>query len=407
MSDLFSVEKALDRILAVFHPVSEESISVIDAVDRILAESVQTPFGLPIFTNSSMDGYAVVSRDTQGASPTNPIFLKISQDIPAGSLQMLEVRPGEAARIMTGAPLPPGSDSVVPVEDTDGTHPVGDQVAIFQPAQPGQAVRPAGMDIQAGQLVYSPGKRLTPQDIGFLTSLGLHTIKAYRRPRVALFSSGDELATPGTPLKFGQIYNANSAMLAASLHKLGAVVVDLGVAQDTPQSIEAIFQKAEEANPDLILSSAGVSVGAYDYVRQAVEKQGELTFWKVNMRPGKPLAVGRINRIPFIGLPGNPVSAFVGFQVFVVPVIYKLGGSPGHQRRITTAELLDDVESDGRESYLRAEVIQTENNITVGLTGHQGSANLYALTRANALLILPAGVKSLPAGSRAKVWILD
>jgi molybdopterin molybdotransferase len=236
--------------------------------------------------------------------------------------------------------------------------------------------------------------------------LGVPHVLVYRKPRVALFSSGDELLPPEAPLTEGKIRDSNSYTLAALLEDAGAQVIRLGVARDARDSVQALLDKAVEQNVDLILTSAGVSVGAFDFVKQVIEVHGRMDFWRVNMRPGKPVAFGEYKQTPFIGLPGNPVSAYVGFEVFVRGALGRLSGSSITVRptvRVTCAEQID---SDGRESYLRGQVVEENGSLVARLTGHQGSGNLHSLVQANALLIIPAGVKCVPAGQEVQAWLI-
>jgi molybdopterin molybdotransferase len=361
---------------------------------------------MPPFTNSSMDGFAVRSEDVETASSQNPIHLRVIQDIPAGTGNPSPLQAGEAARIMTGAPLPTGADTIIPVEEIDPQQANSVGITIHKIHKAGVYIRPKGHDIRKGTVILPAGKLLTPQDVGLLASFGYADVKVSTKPRVAIFSSGDELAQPGQPLGPGMIYDSNIFMLTGLLLEHGAQVSNLGTAHDDPQDIYSHLSNSLELQPDFILSSAGVSVGTYDYVRQIISENGQIEFWRVNMRPGKPLAFGNFKGIPFIGLPGNPVSAFVGCLVFVLPVIRKLGGFNPYDTKIVTGQLDEAVESDGRESYLRCKISKKPDGFSVALTGHQGSGNLFALTQANALLILPSGVKSLPAGSEVKVWVL-
>lgn len=416
MANILSVKEAQARILSFFQPVDVEIIPLAECAGRVLAEDITAPGDLPPFANSSMDGFAVRSADVQTAIKNKPVLLKIVADIPAGIPTSTVIQAGQAARIMTGAPLPEGADAVVPVEDTDhpsgpaaqgAPQPVLDHVRILRNAQPGAFIRPRGQDVQQGQTLLTKGRRLKPQEVGMLATIGRAEVLVFRRPRVALFSSGDELAQPGQTLAPGQIYDSNSYFLAATLEREGAQVIRLGTARDNPLQIEALLDSAVEHRIDLIVTSAGVSVGAFDYVRQVIESKGRLNFWTVNMRPGKPLAFGSFSEVPLISLPGNPVSAFVGCRVFVLPVIRKLSGREEWfaQRRLATIE--KPIESDGRESYLRANVQNQAGKLVAALTGHQGSGNLYSLVQANALLIVPSGVKSLPSGTEVEIWFFD
>lgn len=409
MAGLLSVEEAQQRVLSVFRPVETEIVAISACAGRILAENLDAPQDFPAFDNSSMDGFAVLADDVARATAESPVRLRIIDDIPAGSNSSQTVGPGQAARIMTGAPLPPGADAVVPVEDTSfATGPAGalesGAVTVFRGARPGANIRPRGQDVRKNQRLLSVGRRIQPQDVGVLASAGKAEVRVYRRPRVALFSSGDELVPPGRPLGPGQIYDSNQYVLAALLEREGAEVIRLGTAADDPQAIEALLRRGVEAGAELIVTSAGVSVGAFDYVRQVIEAHGRLDFWKVNMRPGKPLAFGEFQGVPLIGLPGNPVSSFVGCLVFVLPALYRLAGRSQPTLRRDRAITGEPIESDGRESYLRAVVRYEGGRPVATLTGHQGSGNLFSLVQANALLIVPSGVKSLPSDSEVEIW---
>jgi molybdopterin molybdotransferase len=410
---LLSVDQARERILSHFQPVTTETLPLTECSNRVLAEDIVATSDLPPFDNSSMDGFAVRAADVAQAVAASPRSLRVVADIPAGSYPTISLAPGEAARIMTGAPVPAGADAVVPVEDTNFDHrdagtPAPDEVQIFKFAKSGANIRPRGLDLRAGDVVLKKGRILKPQDLGLLAMLGFAKVLVYRRPRVALFSSGDELLPVDAPLEDGKIHDSNSYTLAALAEDAGAEVVRLGVAKDSHDSVKALFEKAVESNVDLILSSAGVSVGAFDFVKEVIESNGQMDFWRVNMRPGKPLAFGAYRNIPFIGLPGNPVSAFVGFEVFVRAAIQRLSGSLSSSRPTVRVRCEEQIDSDGRESYLRAQVHSAgeDGALVARLTGHQGSGNLYSLVQANALLIIPAGVKCVPAGQEVNAWLI-
>src|SRR6266487_41248 len=408
---LLSVDQARERIFSHFQPVTTETLPLTGCSNRVLAQDISAANDLPPFDNSSMDGFAIRAVDVADAAIDSPRGLRVVADIPAGSHPTVSLAPGEAARIMTGAPIPDGADAVVPVEDTDfdnrdaGTS-APNEVQIFKAAKVGANRRPRGMDIRAGEIVLNKGRVLKPQDIGLLAMLGVADVLVYRKPRVALFSSGDELLPADAPLEEGKIRDSNSYALAALSEEAGAEVVRLGVAKDNPDAVKALLEKAVELDVDLILSSAGVSVGAFDFVKQVIESNGKMDFWRVNMRPGKPLALGEYRKIPFIGLPGNPVSAFVGFEVFVRATIQRLRGSLNGGRQTVRVRCEEQIDSDGRESYLRAQVYEEDGNFMARLTGHQGSGNLYSLVQANALLIIPAGVKCVPAGQEVNAWLI-
>jgi molybdopterin molybdotransferase len=279
-------------------------------------------------------------------------------------------------------------------------------VRLFEPASAGANIRSRGSDIGAGRVALRAGSVIRPQELGLLSMLGKSNVCVHRRPIVAILSSGNELLAPHRALRPGSIRDTNSSTLAGLAMASGCQVLRLGIARDTRQAIEARLKPAVKKRADIIVSSAGVSVGALDLVRNVVQVHGQLLFWRVNVRPGKPLAVGRYRGIPLIGLPGNPVSAFVGFELFVRPAIDCLAGRKAGLRRKVLARLAEPITSDGRESYLRATVEEQHGTYSLVLTGHQGSGNLLSLVQANALLVLPAGVKSLAAGDQVEAWLL-
>ncbi len=405
--NMLSVSEARERILSNFKTTATEGIPLVVCVSRVLATDVSATQEFPLFDNSAMDGFAIRAEDSSASNVT----LRVVADIPAGSTPTVHIKAGEAARIMTGAQLPTGANAVIPVENTDfnnqeaGTS-APETVSFEKKMKAGDNVRPRGMDIHAGEMVIKKGQTLKPQDLGLLAMLGISNVEVYKKPRVALLSSGDELLAVDAPLESGKIRDSNSYTLAASIESAGGDVLRLGVAKDTRASVEELFQKAMSEDVDFILSSAGVSVGAFDYVKEVIEANGSLNFWRVNMRPGKPLAFGKYLDKQFIGLPGNPVSAFVGFEVFVRPVLERLSGKLGSSRRRIKVRSGEEIESDGRESYLRAK-LREENGIQIAqLTGHQGSGNLLSLVQADALLIIPAGVKCVPAGQEVEALLL-
>jgi molybdopterin molybdotransferase len=408
---LMSVSEAQKRLLSFFSPLDVEKVPLDHSAGRTLAENIHSTMDLPPFSNSSMDGFAVHSADVGGADSDHPVTLQVSADIPAGTISVNPLPTGKSARIMTGAPVPEGADAVVPVENTDFNYREAGQdapesVKIFRAARPNDFLRPKGQDVRQGELVMEKGSSLRPQDLGFLGMLGVAKLPLYRQPRVAIFSTGDELVPVDKPLAPGKIHDANTYILVAAIQEAGAVPIRLGIVPDRAADVEASLEHAVTQGVDLILSSAGVSVGAFDFVRSVVEARGKLDFWRVNMRPGKPLAFGHYRDIPFIGLPGNPVSSFVGFEVFVRPAIMKMNGQNAFSRKTARVRLLEMIESDGRESYLRAIVKRKEGSLVARLTGHQGSGNLRSLVQANALLVIPSAVKSLPAGAEVDAWLL-
>ncbi len=411
---LLSVSEALNRLLAEFRPLESEAADLEASLGRVLAETLTAPLNLPPFANSSMDGYAVRAADVAGARPEAPAALAVVADIPAGARPSdTPLSAGSAARIMTGAPMPPGADAIVPIEATDdarssaGGPPPG-TIRILAPAPPGANVRRPGEDVRAGEVVLSAGRVIRPAEIGLLAALGVSQVPVVRRPRVAVLSTGDELVEVSRPLGPGQIRDSNSYTLAALVAAYGGQPIRLSRAPDRLAAVRERLDQAHAAGADLVLSSAGVSVGAHDVVRQALEEDGALDFWRVDMRPGKPVAFGRVHGIPFMGLPGNPVSAAVTFEVFARPAILKMGRRPSLKKPQVQARLDDAIASDGRESYLRAVVRrEAQGGYAARLTGGQGSNLMTSLTQANALLVVPAGVKHVAAGESLTAWMLD
>lgn len=413
MPDLLSVDEAVARILSDAAPLGSEIIPLVDALGRVLAEPVTSTINLPPFANSSMDGFAVRAAETAGASQEAPIRLRVAMDIPAGAAPDGSLKPGEAARIMTGAPVPEGADAVIPVEATDQHFRSGDDaplpetVSLYQSVRVGDSVRPVGEDIHAGETVLQAETLLRPPELGVLASLGQAQVPVIRRPRVAIVSTGDELVEFDEALAPGKIRNSNSLTLAALVTQYGGEAIRIPVARDTLEDTRRRFNEALAHEPDIVLSSAGVSVGAFDVVRVVLEEVGAINFWRVNLRPGKPLAYGAIGarRVPFFGLPGNPVSAMVTFDVFVRPVLMKLS-----RRRdaIPTIQAVVDeaIESDGRRSYLRATLVNAPDGWHARLTGTQSSGALSSMVLADGLLIVPEGVKHVEAGTSLPVRVL-
>jgi molybdopterin molybdotransferase len=409
---MLSVSDARARILAIFAPVATESLSIAALAGRVLAGDIRAKNDFPLFNNSSVDGFALQTSDISSASPASPITLPVIADIRAGTAPDRPIQSGQCARIMTGAPMPAEADAVIMVEDTNfNDRQAGSMapktVAVYKTLRPGENVRRRGADLHADDKVIPAGRRLRAQEIGLLAMLGLPEVPVYRKPKVALLSSGDELLPVEVPLTPGKIHDANSYILAALSESAGVELIRLGVASDSEADVRARLERAVAERADVIISSAGVSMGAFDYVKSVVESNGELDFWKVNMRPGKPLAFGKYHGIPFFGLPGNPVSAYMGFEVFVRPALEKLSGQTPHPRASQKALLAEPIESDGRESYLRAIVTEEQGTLTARLAGAQASGDLLSLVQANALLIVPSGVKSLPANSEAQIWLIE
>jgi len=411
---LISVNEALQQLLASFDPLESELIPLSEAAGRILAEGVESGIDLPLFTNSSMDGFAVRSSDVSNASQDHPVALFVVEDIPAGKTPSVRLAENQTSRIMTGAPIPDGADAVIPVEDTDqydqksrSNFKLPSKIKVNRAVDSGDYIRLQGEDVKQNEVVLHSNSPLKPQELGILAMLGKSQVSVYRSPKISILSTGDELIPVGEPLESGQIHDSNAYTLSALITRDYGNPEYLGIVPDNEDSVRKFLETAVANSADLILSSAGVSVGVFDYVRTVVENDGELTFWRVNMRPGKPVAFGSFQGVPFIGLPGNPVSAFVGYEVFVRPAILKFSGITEVPRYRIRARLMDGIKSDGRESYLRGIIKYDNGEWLAQLTGHQGSGNLLSLVQANALLIIPPGVKSLAPGAEVDAWLLD
>ncbi len=384
VSALKSIDEALDFLLQRVIPVAViEQVSIADALGRILAKPVNSLISVPPWNNSAMDGYALNSADLQGELPR----LAISQRIPAGSVGT-QLAPNTAARIFTGAPVPPGADTVVIQE---ACHQEGDFVTIEQAPSAGANIRAAGEDIMAGDEILTSGIKLMPQHLGLAASVGVSQLPVFRRLKVAVFSSGNELVMPGDTLGPGQIYNSNQYTLSGMLEALGCEVVQLGIVEDTFEATcDALARGAEQA--DLVVASGGVSVGEEDHVKPAVEKLGSLDLWKIAIRPGKPLAFGHIGKTPFIGTPGNPVSLFVTFCIFARPYILKAQGIVDH---ITPTPIIckadfDRDRPDKRREYARARIrISEQGEALVTLFPNRSSGVLSSVAWADGLAVIP------------------
>jgi len=422
---MISVEEARERILAYFQRLDAEERPVLDALGQVLAEDVVAEFDIPPLANTAMDGYAVRAADTQGANESRPVRLRIVGELAAGYLFDGEVTPGTAVRIMTGAPIPRGADAVVPFEETDeastgsaqgrGRHfgafaKAAADVGIMKAARPGANVRRAAEDVARGTTVLRAGAALGAAQAGLLASLGRATVRVYRRPRVAILSTGDELLEPGAPPAPGKIYDSNTTTVSALVIEAGGVPQRLGIAQDTVEALTAKLRAGLDA--DMLITSAGVSRGDYDVVKDVLAKEGEIDFWTVRMRPGKPLAFGAFpsgaRRVPHLGLPGNPVSSMVTFELFGRPAIYKMLGKQGWERprvRAVAEERMANI--DGRRVYMRAILSQRDGRYYASLTGPQGSGILTSMALANALAVVPEDVPAIEAGDEVECLVLD
>ena len=396
---MLTYAEALARILTQVGPLPAAEILVENALGLRLAEDIVSPISLPPFANSSMDGFAIRSADVQ----VPPMTLPVAGDIPAGAVSVPTLQPGTALRIMTGAPMPPGADTVIPVEDTE-THTEG--VTFLTKPVPGDCVRPAGEEVTAGSIVLTAGIRLRPAAIGLCAAVGSAVVSVIPCPRVAIVSTGDELVSPGQPLKSGQIYNSNAYSLAAQVEEAGGIVTHRLLARDTPKSLRDAFDQC--AGADVLLTSGGVSVGDYDYVKAVFAERGTVDFWRVAIRPGKPLAFGKWENTAFFGLPGNPGSSFVTFELFVRPALRRMLGHSDTSRPIVQARLMEEARhTPGRQSFLRAILSGDAPDFAVRPLARQGSGMLVAAAEANALLLVPSDVDALPMGAAVTVMRLD
>jgi molybdopterin molybdotransferase len=399
-ADLLSVETAQERILSGFSRLEAEEIRVPQALGRILAEEVVGGLNIPPFANSSMDGFAVRSQDTGPARPNHPVRLTVVADVPAGSSGAVSIEPGQAARIMTGGPLPYGSDAVVPFEDVEDERA---QIVVRNPVAARACVRDAGQDVAQGATVLSPGADLAYPQIGLLSALGCSRVAVTRRPVVGILSTGDELVAPGSPLRPGQIYNSNSPMLAAAVAEAGGVPLELPSERDDPRAIADALSSAPDA--DLLLTSGGASVGDHDHIKDVLAADGQVEFWRVRVRPGKPLLFGSFGPIPVIGLPGNPTSAAVTFELFVRPVLRSMLGAPPFRPRV--AAVVDDriTHAGGRETYVRVRLSIGEGRFHASLAGAQDSAMLVPLAHADGLLVAREERTEIHPGEVADVLV--
>lgn len=433
---VWSVSEHLESILAQIAPLDPIELQLLDAQGCVLVEDVTVPVALPPFANSSMDGYAVRVADTQAATADHPAVLDVIGDIAAGSAEPLAVGPGQAARIMTGAPIPPGAEAVVPVEWTDGgtgggpavsmdayaENPAGatGEVRVHKPVAAGQYVRERGSDVAAGELALAAGTVLGPPQIALLAAIGLSAVTVRPRPRVVVMSTGSELVQPGEEIGRGRIHDSNSYALTAAARAAGAIAFRVGAVGDEVETLRATIED-QFIRADVIVTSGGVSVGAYDVVKEALsslggsfgesagEAAGFVHFRTLAMQPGKPQGFGRIgpDRTPLLALPGNPVSAYVSFELFVRPVIRTLMGAESVHRDVVKAACVTAVEGSParKRQYLRGRYDKRTGTVTP--VGGSGSHLVRALAHADSLIVVPEGVTDVPAGGEVDVVLLD
>jgi len=401
---MITVHEALDYILNAVTPLGLETVPLVDARGRVLAEEIYAARNIPPRDNSAMDGFALRADDTMDASPEQPVILDIIENIPAGHLPLKRVERGQAARIMTGAVIPDGADTVAKVEDTESDE---NKVRLFTAHEKGLNVREKGEDVSDGEHILSPGKSIRPAEMGMLASLGHAQVRVYQRPRVAIIATGDELVDIDREPGPGRIVSSNSYSLYGQVLECGGIPVNLGIARDTREDLETHFRAALQA--DIIISSGGVSVGDYDFVKDVMKEIGtEIRFWRVAQRPGKPLAFGSMGGKPVFGLPGNPVSSMICFEQYVRPALGKMMGRTGLFRTTVRARLTEDIEKNaGLRYFFRARVALEKDGYIVTTTGSQGSGILKSMVRANGIIVVPEDLKHVAAGEYVTVQLLD
>ncbi|TMB99835.1 MAG: molybdopterin molybdotransferase MoeA [Chloroflexi bacterium] len=420
---MISIEEALDRILGYVDVMGAEDKPLLQALGQVLDEDVRASFDVPPLDNTAMDGYAVRAADTSGAGEDNPVSLSVIGEVAAGYQFSGEVKAGTAVRIMTGAPVPAGADSIVPFEETDEPFDRAPEAArrlkqttvrVFKAAQPGANIRRAAEDIQAGAAVVQRGTVLRSSEIGVIASLGRASVSVIRPPIVGVLSTGDELLEPGAEQAGARIYDSNAYSVASLVARHGGIPRMLGIAKDTIEDLTARIREGFAC--DMLVTSAGVSRGDYDVVKDVLAREGEVDFWTVAMKPGKPLAFGCFypegkegRRVPHLGLPGNPVSSMVAFELFGRPAMFKMMGKIDWRRphlRVVTRDRIVN-RDDPRVFLARCIVTEEGGRYVASLTGAQGSGILTSMMRANALTVIPADVDVVEPGEEIEVIMLD
>jgi molybdopterin molybdotransferase len=401
--ELISVEAHLEALLAQLPTPDPIELRLADALGLVLADDVTSEVTAPAFANSAMDGYAVIARDVRAATADEPARLAVDGEVAAGVQELPTVRPGHSVRIMTGAPMPPGADAVVPVETTST---LGVDVLVHRPAEPGDHVRAPGEDLQPGQALLSRGRRLAPADLGVLAAAGVSRVRCIAPPRVVVISSGDELVPADKEPLPGQIRDVNGPMLAAMVKAAGAVPFSAGIVRDDHKALRYAFDTSL-GHADLIICTGGASAGTRDLLPEVIGSMGSVETAKVAMKPGMPQIRGTIAGCPVIGLPGNPVSAFVSFEVFVRPAIRSLQGRRDVQRPVVTATAAEPLHSSPhKRSFLRVRLARAAGGWSVSPTGPQGSHVVTSIARADGLAVIPEDVLEVAEGEQVQVRLL-
>jgi molybdopterin molybdotransferase len=414
---LLSVAEAQEKLLGNIEALEAEDKPILECLGQVLAADVFSPINIPPMVNSAMDGYAVRSADTKSASQQTPRVLRVIGVVGAGTVSQSEVTPGTAVRIMTGAPLPKGADSVARFEYTDDPSrgkPSG-EIGILAEIAPGADIRKAGEDVAAGSLVLRRGTVVRPAEVGMLASLGCASVRVHRRPVIAVLATGDELADITSNLPPGKINNSNSYSIGALVRRYGGIPLLLGISPDRENAMRALLHDGFEA--DMVITSGGVSMGDYDVVRTVLATEGEIIFWQVRARPGKPVVfgmlrrtgkAGKAERLPFLGVAGNPVSAMVNFELFARPALLKMLGRRNLDKPTVQAVLNEDIENpDGRRFFARAVVEKRDGRYFARLTGPQGSGILTSMALANGLVVVPEDINHVRRGEVVTVMMLD
>jgi len=412
---MLTVEEALEKILDEVEPLEAESVAILDTLGQVLAEDIRSDINVPPLDNSAMDGYAVIAADTRNAGEKTPKYLKIIDTVMAGSISRKKVVQGTAIRIMTGAPIPKGADSVVQFEHTDeGKTKDNTRVGILEEIQSGRNVRKAGEDIRRGTTILKKGTIIRASEIGLIASLGHSKARVIRRPVVAVLSTGNELVKLESPLPEGKIYDSNLYSIAALVKRYGCIPKVLGIARDDEKELVAGLKEAQDT--DMLLTTGGVSMGDYDMVKDVLARDGKMVFWQVKVKPGKPLAFGKIKgrdkqgggkSIPHLGLPGNTVSCMVSFELFVRPALLKMMGKTNYTKPAVTAIMEETAKNDaGRRLYNRAIIEKRDGHYYARMTGSQSSGVLSSMSLANGLVLIPEG-KTINKGGTVQALMLD